>query len=156
LAAGSALFLVNLGGPSLWDLDEGRNAGCSGEMYARGDWIVPTFNAVWRTDKPVLIYWLQIAAYRIFGVNELAARLPSALAALATVLLCYELGSRMFGTATGLLGGLIVASTALFCAAARFANPDALLNLCIALTLFCFWRGYAASGRVPFVSCGLA
>ena len=38
------LCLVNLGAPSLWDIDEGNNATCAREMYERGDWIVPTFN----------------------------------------------------------------------------------------------------------------
>ena len=39
------VMLTNLGGPRLWDRDEPRNAGCAREMFFRGDWIVPTFNA---------------------------------------------------------------------------------------------------------------
>src|SRR5262249_28156379 len=153
------LFLVNLGGPSLWDLDEGRNAGCAQEMLESGDWVVPKFNAKLRDVKPALLYWLQVAAYRCFGVSEFAARLPSALAALLAVLLTYELGRRLFGAATGLLAGLVLASTALFCASAHFANPDALLSACTVLTMLLFWGGYAA-GRLQFgwmgVSTGLA
>src|SRR5438876_8026436 len=87
LAAASALFLPNLGSPSLWDIDEGNNAEAAREMLVSGDWIVPTFNYQLRVDKPALLYWCQIAAYRLFGVNEFAARLPSALAALAAILL---------------------------------------------------------------------
>ena len=55
-----------------------------------------TFNGQPRTAKPALLYWLQVASYRRLGVTEFAARLPSALAALATVLLTYELGRRAF------------------------------------------------------------
>src|SRR3954471_14670943 len=82
IGLGVALFLTNLGGATLWDLDEGRNAGCAYEMMEAGNWVLPTFNGRTRVDKPALIYWLQIAAYRTFGVGEFAARLPSALAAL--------------------------------------------------------------------------
>ena len=82
-----------------------------------------------------------------FGVNAFAARLPSALAALLTVLLTYELGRRLFGPPAGLLAGLVLASTALFSAAAHFANPDALLNLFTVLTLLIFWLGFASGGR---------
>jgi 4-amino-4-deoxy-L-arabinose transferase-like glycosyltransferase len=156
LAAGAALLLVNLGGPSLWDVDEGRNANTAYEMLEAGEWIVPTFNAELRSHKPVLLYWLQMAAYSAFGVNEFAARLPSALAALLTLLIAYELGRRMFDATTGLLAGLILGSAPMFCASGHFANPDALLNACVALTLFAFWRGYALSSRGWFVPSGVA
>jgi 4-amino-4-deoxy-L-arabinose transferase-like glycosyltransferase len=161
LAVTAALCFPNLGGPSLWDIDEGNNAEAAREMLESDNWVVPTFNGQLRVDKPALLYWLQLGAYEVFGVNEFAARLPSALAALATVLLAYELGRRMFESAsTGLLGGLILASSVAFCAAARFANPDALLNLFTVLSLLLFWIGYARGGRMwfvpPAVSMGLA
>jgi 4-amino-4-deoxy-L-arabinose transferase-like glycosyltransferase len=158
LTAGAMLFLVNLGGPSLWDVDEGRNSGCSLEMLEARDWLIPTFNAELRVDKPALLYWLQMLTYQALGVNELAARLPSALAALLTVLLVYELGRSLFGGGTGLLAGLIFASTPMVCAAARFANPDALLNLFTVLPLLTFWVGYSRARRylcVP-ISLGMA
>src|SRR5713101_9776458 len=125
LALAAGLSFPNLGGPSLWDIDEGNNAEAAREMLDCGNWVVPTFNYQLRVDKPALLYWLQIGAFRLFGINEFAARFPSALAALAAVLMTYELGGRMFGAATGLLAGLILASTGLFCASAHFANPDA-------------------------------
>src|SRR5947209_7697780 len=76
LAAGGCLFLTNLGGPALWDIDEGRNATAALEMHESGNWIVPTFNGKLRSHKPVLLYWLQAAAYAVFGATEFAARLP--------------------------------------------------------------------------------
>jgi 4-amino-4-deoxy-L-arabinose transferase-like glycosyltransferase len=155
LAASAALFLINLGGPSLWDVDEGRNAGCAYEMLESGNYLVPTFNGELRVDKPPLLYWLQVAAYRLLGVNELAARLPSALAALLTVLLTYELGRALFRPSTGLLAGVVLMSTPMVCAAARFANPDALLNLFTVLPLLTFWLGLARTGKYPFVLVGL-
>src|SRR5229473_898978 len=129
LALAAGLSFPNLGGPSLWDIDEGNNAEAAREMLESGNWVVPTFNYELRVDKPALLYWLQIAAYRIFGVNEFAARFPSAVAALLTILLTYELARCLFGPSTGLLAGVVLASAVGFCAAAHFANPDALLNL---------------------------
>jgi 4-amino-4-deoxy-L-arabinose transferase-like glycosyltransferase len=155
LAAAVLLFLVNLGGPSLWDVDEGRNAGCAYEMLESGNYLVPTFNAELRVDKPPLLYWLQVVAYRLLGVSELAARLPSALAALLTVLLTYELGRALFRASTGLLAGLVFMSTPMVCASARFANPDALLNLFTVLPLLACWLGCARTGKYPFVLVGL-
>lgn len=156
LALGGILFVTNLGGASLWDLDEGRNATCALEMMEAGTWIVPTFNAQLRVDKPALLYWLQITAYQLLGVNEFSARLPSALAALLTVLLTYELARSLFGRGTGLLAGVIVASTPMLCGAARFANPDALLNLFTVLTLTLFWRGHDRPRALWFAGVGAA
>jgi 4-amino-4-deoxy-L-arabinose transferase-like glycosyltransferase len=156
LAVASGLCFFRLGAPSLWDVDEGHNAEAAREMFESGNWIVPTFNFQLRTDKPALLYWLQMAAYRLCGINEFAARLPSALASLVTVLLTYELGRRLFDAATGLLAGLVLASTVLFCASAHFANPDALLLAFTTLSLWLFWCGFAKGSSGWFLPAGVS
>jgi 4-amino-4-deoxy-L-arabinose transferase-like glycosyltransferase len=153
-AVWAAVSLPNLGAPGLWDIDEGNNAEAAYEMRESGLVVVPTFNYQLRVDKPALLYWLQMAAYSICGVNEFAARLPSALAALAAVLITYELGRQSFGSAAGLFAGGMLACAVLFCASARFANPDALLDAFTALELFLFWRGYRRGGPLPFAAIG--
>lgn len=154
--AAALLFLPNLGLPSLWDIDEGHNAEAAREMMASGNWIVPTFNFQLRVDKPALLYWLQIAAYETFGINEFAARLPSALAALLAVLICYELGRCLFGAREGFYAGIILASSVLFCASAHFANPDALLNATTLLTCFCLWQALAEGRPAWFLASGIS
>jgi 4-amino-4-deoxy-L-arabinose transferase-like glycosyltransferase len=147
--------LANLGTPSLWDIDEGKNGEAAREMLESGNWVVPTFNYQVRFEKPALLYWLQIGAYKLCGIGEFAARLPSALACCLTALLAYELGRRMFDKGTGLLAGLILSSMALFCASAHFANPDALLNALSALTLTLFWLGVSSGHAGWLVPAGI-
>jgi 4-amino-4-deoxy-L-arabinose transferase-like glycosyltransferase len=153
VAAWALLSLPNLGGPSLWDVDEGRNAEAAREMLEMDDWITPHFNYELRTAKPALLYWMQLGAYQLFGINEFSARLPSALASLIAILGAYELGRRMFGREAALLAGLVLGSAVGFCLAAHFANPDALLNACAVLTFFLFWRDYP-SGRSTWLVLG--
>lgn len=105
------LTLPSLGSTTLWDIDEGLNAEASREMLESGNWIVPTFNFQPRNAKPALLYWCQWAAYRHFGVSEFAARLPSALAAMLIALLVYETARKMFDAETGLLAGIVFASS---------------------------------------------
>jgi 4-amino-4-deoxy-L-arabinose transferase-like glycosyltransferase len=155
-AAWAVLCLPRLGGPSLWDIDEGNNGEAAREMAVSHDWVVPHFNNQIRYDKPVLLYWLQVAAYGAFGVNEFAARLPSALAALFAVLVCYELGRGMFGKGAGLLAGLALGSSISFAASAHFANPDALLDLFTLLSLACWWADYVGLGSWWYVAGGAA
>jgi 4-amino-4-deoxy-L-arabinose transferase-like glycosyltransferase len=142
LAAG-VVFFANLGGPRLWDDDETKNASCAREMLERGDWIVPSFNYEPRYDKPILLYWLMMGSYRAFGVNEFAARLPSALLTLGTALLTYHIGRRLFRPEVGLWSGLILATCAIFGVAARAATPDSTLIFCTTLALFAFVVGDA-------------
>src|SRR6476661_5657907 len=123
LAVSAALTLPNLGGPSLWDVDEGVNAQAAREMYEAGTWVIPTFNFELRTAKPVMLYWLQRVSYAAFGVSEWSARLPSVLAGWLAVLLTYELARRMFGRATGLCAGVVLASVMQFGLLAHAATP---------------------------------
>jgi 4-amino-4-deoxy-L-arabinose transferase-like glycosyltransferase len=150
------LFFLSLGTPSLWDIDEGNNAEAAREMLESNNWVVPTFNYELRVDKPALLYWLQMAAYRLHGIDEFAARLPSALAAFATIFVAYALGRRMFGPMEGLLAALILATCVAVCASAHFANPDALLNLCTIATLALFWFDFSTGRRTWFWTAALA
>ncbi len=152
--------LPNLGGPTLWDIDEGLNAGAAYEMFMSGNYVVPTFNYQLRSAKPVLLYWLQTGCYHMLGVGETAARLPSALAALLAVLATYELGRALFNTRTALLAGVILGTSIGVLGAAHFANPDALLLAFTAMTLGCYFR-YWETRRARWIyasaaACGLA
>lgn len=65
--------------------DEPRYAQVAREMFERGDWVTPTLGGFNWFEKPALLYWLQVASYNIFGVNEFAARFGSALFGLGTI-----------------------------------------------------------------------
>lgn len=73
--------------------DESRLAVSAFEMLQSKNWLVPTFDGSpdnWSV-KPPLQIWVMVASIKIFGANELAVRLPSALAALATCIFLYWL-----------------------------------------------------------------
>jgi 4-amino-4-deoxy-L-arabinose transferase-like glycosyltransferase len=123
----SIVMFANLGASRLWDRDEPRNAGCALEMQQRGDWVVPVFNARLRAHKPVLLYWLIMSAYSIFGVNEFAARFWSAALAVGTALATYHIGRRLFHAQVGLWAGVILATSLMFDVAGRAATPDSVL-----------------------------
>ena len=134
-ALGVVVLFTNLGGPRLWDRDEPRNAGCAVEMRERGDWITPWFNDELRSHKPVLLYWLILTAYSVFGVNEFAARFWSATLGIGTVWLTYGMGCRLFNARVGFWAGVVLMSTLMFDVASRAATPDAALLFCVTLAL---------------------
>lgn len=157
---GAAVFLIGLGGPKLWDEDEPEYARCTQEMMQRGDLIVPTFNSHLWTDKPVLLYWLQMGSFCLFGVTEFAVRFPCALLAIGTALLTYHLGRRLFRPGVGLWAGLVMATIASFAVIGRAGAPDAPLIFCTTLSLVAYVFGTskemwsAASGDEQELSTG--
>ncbi|PYJ52913.1 MAG: phospholipid carrier-dependent glycosyltransferase, partial [Verrucomicrobia bacterium] len=85
----------------LIDRDEPRFAEASREMIERRDYVVPYFNNQLRLDKPPLTYWTQVASFKIFGENDFAARLPSAVAAALVALSIFAWGTRIGGNRMG-------------------------------------------------------
>jgi 4-amino-4-deoxy-L-arabinose transferase-like glycosyltransferase len=72
--------------------DEPRYSQIAREMFERGDWVTPKLGGFDWFEKPALLYWLQIASYKLFGVNEFAARFGSALFGLGTIFSLWILG----------------------------------------------------------------
>jgi 4-amino-4-deoxy-L-arabinose transferase-like glycosyltransferase len=72
--------------------DEPRYAQVAREMFLRHDWITPTLGGFDWFEKPALLYWLQIIAYKIFGVSEFSARVGSAVCGLGTISSLWFLG----------------------------------------------------------------
>lgn len=132
------VFFTNLGAATLFDEDEPKNAVCGREMFLRGDWIVPTFNAELRTDKPILIYWIMLSSFSVFGVSEFAARLGSAVLAVGTALLTYHLGRMLFRPRVGLLAAIILVTCLMFSAVGRAVTPDSMLIFCTTAAFTCY------------------
>jgi 4-amino-4-deoxy-L-arabinose transferase-like glycosyltransferase len=81
-----AFYFYDLGRMPLVGPDEPRYAQVAREMFVRGDLVTPTLGGRPWFEKPALLYWLMIAAYKLFGVNELSARLGPAICGLLAVL----------------------------------------------------------------------
>jgi 4-amino-4-deoxy-L-arabinose transferase-like glycosyltransferase len=143
IAALLLAFFWQLGGPPLYDLDEGAFTEATREMIASGNYITPHKDGEPRYDKPVLIYWLQAASVQLLGLNELALRLPSALAASAWVLALWGFVRERFDAPTATVAALAMTLSLQVSLIAKAAVADAVLNLFIALTFFeirTLWR----------------
>jgi 4-amino-4-deoxy-L-arabinose transferase-like glycosyltransferase len=124
----------------LLDRDEPRFAEASREMIQSGDYIIPTFNGAPRYAKPPLIYWCQAAAFRVFGENPFAARLPSVLATAATALVLLAWGAALGSRPAGVIAGLAYALCFQAMQQGRVATADGLLVFFMALSGYAGWR----------------
>lgn len=126
---------VGLGSSRLWDQDEGYYASVASEMYARGDWLVPTFNEELFAHKPPLMYWGMLLGFEFFGVNEFAARCFSAVFGMGMVLLTYWLGLMLFNRKIGFIASIVLLSSLMFTVVARSATADAHLGFFVLLAI---------------------
>jgi 4-amino-4-deoxy-L-arabinose transferase-like glycosyltransferase len=135
------LLVVYLGSaftPALMDDADSSHAEAAREMLVRADYVTLHVNGVRYLEKAPLMYWLIAFCYRIFGVNEFAARLPIVLSLLLSALLAMRWAGRAFGERAGLYAALFVGSTTGFFLFTRILIPEALLSLFIAAALYFF------------------
>lgn len=158
LAAFCAFVLFfGLGAFGLVGADEPRYAQIAREMLARRDWVVPILNGKPWLEKPVLYYWEAIVSYRLFGVSDWAARIPSAFSATTMVLAIYVFWKRVTNTVTtadteeseahasavALDAALITLSTAAVIGYGRAASTDMLLAANFTIGMLCWIARYA-------------
>jgi len=147
--AATLLVFVRLGATDLWPPDEPRYALIAEELRTmdhgpKGLVLLHLHGAPY-TQKPPLFYWLAAAAGAPLGrVTEFAARLPSALAGIATLAATIALGTLCFGRGAGTLAGLLLATTFDWSYRARTVQLDTLLALFETTALLAFWRIEAA------------
>ena len=156
-------LLLHLGTLPIRLWDESRQAVSALEMMEGGNPLVPTYLGkpdMWNTKPPLLI-WLQVASLRAFGFSEVAIRLPSALAALATVGIVFWFCAKALGNPRiGLFAGLVLVSSRGYVGphVARTGDYDALLTLwttASALSFFLFLET-SVDGRKPWYLGGTA
>lgn len=143
VATALLLLCINLLGLNqslLFDVDEGAFTEATREMLVSGDWLHTTLNGVDRFDKPIGVYWLQAISASLFGNNEFAYRLPSALSGWIASLALGFFAFQKWGVKAAVLAGLISATSLGPWAMARTATADALLGLFFVLTFLDLWR----------------
>ena len=141
-----------LGSFGLLEPDEGRFAQIGREMAASGDFLVPRLNGIEQFYKPPLVYWISAVGYRLFGVTEWTARLPSALAFAGVIWLTGWMGWRLRGRKVGWMAALILASMVEPYALGRQITLDMSLTFWVTAALACLvevgmgsrsrWVGY--------------
>ncbi len=137
------IYFLNLGRWDLWNPDEPRYAQVAREMVEGGDWVLMHANGKTYEDKPPLFFWLiAFSSFLWQGFSSFSVRFPSALLGTLTVLLTFFLGRKLYGTRTGFLSALVLATSFEFAYLSTRANVDATLTLLTTASLFFFWLWY--------------
>jgi len=113
-------------------IDETRYLTAAWEMFNSGQWLVPTVNGTWYSDKSPLLFWLIAGGWKFLGVHTWVARVEALIVALFMLLALRRLAVRLGMDERGaddamwMLAGCL--GFAVFSTAIMF---DLLLSLCV-------------------------
>jgi len=141
------LFFYGLGQFGLIGADEPRYAQVAREMLERHDWITPVLGGHPWLEKPPLYYWQAMLAYSVFGVSDVAARVPAALDATLLVIAVY-LFFRRFRRGVEVDAALITASCAGVIGYARAASMDMALAAAFGIGMLAWWAWRESGKRI--------
>ena len=114
-------FLWRLNSFGLIGADEPRYAQVAREMLETRDWVTPKLGGEAWLEKPPLYYWQALLCYRLFGVSDWAARLPSVADASILVFAIFWFMRRFQGRSR-VSGAWMLAATAAMVGYARAAS----------------------------------
>jgi hypothetical protein len=139
IALGAALYLANLGGYPMYTKGEPREAVTVFDIVHGGGIILPMRAGVEIPSKPLLMHWMAaIASLALGGVTEMSVRLPSAILAIAGMLVCYGYVRRFFNDGAGLFSAVILGTTFQYLQAGTGARVDMTLTFFLEVAFFEF------------------
>jgi 4-amino-4-deoxy-L-arabinose transferase-like glycosyltransferase len=134
----SLFFAMFMGSHHLLVPDEGRYVEVAREMVASGNYVTPFLNGIVFLDKPILFYWLQCLAIKIFGLKEWSVRLWPAIIGVFGCVASYVAGRKLFNRRTGIFAAFILATSPLYYILSHYANMDLEVAVFITATLYAF------------------
>jgi 4-amino-4-deoxy-L-arabinose transferase-like glycosyltransferase len=145
LALCGVLFYFGLGAGELYQT-EGLRALLAAELLRGGNWAVPTLYGQPLLTKPPGMYAaIALASWPAGRVTAVTARLPSALAATATVFLVFACFGRHLGWRGGLIAAALLPASVLWLNRVPSAEIDMLQLAWVTAALLCFLRALEVS-----------
>jgi 4-amino-4-deoxy-L-arabinose transferase-like glycosyltransferase len=130
-------YFSHLGALGLVGPDEPRYAWIARHMAESGDWVTPRLYGRPWFEKPVLYYWGAALSFKLFGVSEVTARLPSALSALLATLALAWLALRLEGWELARWVLLLLPCTVGMIGFSHSAGPDMPFAALLTMAMVC-------------------
>jgi 4-amino-4-deoxy-L-arabinose transferase-like glycosyltransferase len=135
------LRLLSLGLYPLMDMTEARYSEIARLMIELDDWVTPHFDySVPFWGKPPLSIWVTAISFKLFGINEFAARLPHWIAGLLVVWIAWGMAIRSSARLAIYVSALLVGSL-LFLSSAGTVMTDMVMLVGTTMAMRGFWFG---------------
>lgn len=144
----AGIYLPGLGSLDLKG-EEPRRSLPALHMLRSGDWLVPRVGAAPYLRKPPLLNWFIAVSFRLGGVHEWTARMPSALAVLACALALALRGARWLGDGGAFLAAIFWLTNLAIMETGRLAELEAVYCSLTGMA-FVFWMTAWRAGAGPW------
>lgn len=147
ILSGILFFIPFLGRVHLFDWDEINFAESAREMIVTGNYhrVQINFQPFW--EKPPFFFWLQVAAMKVFGVNEFAARFPNAVFGIITLVTFFLIGKKYKSPQFGFIWAISYLGTFLPHLYFKSGIIDPVFNYFIFLGIYFMYKDI--SGQIP-------
>src|ERR1041385_795267 len=129
------LIFVKLGGNGLANYDDCFYAQKAKEILHTHDWMTLHYTGRPAFENPPFYMWLTACSYSIFGVNEYAAKFPSALLGVSTIVLIYFFARTLYNPWIAFTSSIILSTSFIFVRYARHAMVDVTLSFFVCLAM---------------------
>lgn len=124
------LFFYHVDYPRLASWDEGWYASIAREMVKSGDYIHMNWNGFPFYDHPPMGMWLMALSFKVFGIDEFSARLPSIIAGILSTFFIFKIGETLFKNKwIGFIAGIILNTSVWYVIRVRSGNLDSLFMM---------------------------
>ena len=130
-------YFSHLGAFGFIGPDEPRYAWIARDMAETGDWVTPRLYGKPWFEKPIFYYWSAAVCFKLFGVNETSARLPSAVCALLATLALAWLALRLGGWQMARWALLLLPSSVGMIGFSHAASTDMPFSAMLSIAMVC-------------------
>jgi 4-amino-4-deoxy-L-arabinose transferase-like glycosyltransferase len=141
LVAFSCIALTGLNG-SLQNVDEVLYARVSRETLEHRSWLIQYKDGKAWFHKSPMIFWMVMLSYKLFGVSDFSAKLPSAIAGIISAFMIFFISRKIFQSEkAGIIGGLLYLSSLQVYVSTHQVAIDSQLVMFLLVTLFFTIKG---------------
>lgn len=142
LLLGAYLFFLGNWGIAITDPVESNYALTAKEMLQAGNYLSPQIYGNYWYDKPIFFYWEVIAAFKLFGINEWAARFFPAVFGIIGLFMTYWFTQKLFNRLTALVATVILGTSFEYWLISKTVITDMTLFVFFNAALIFFYLGY--------------
>ncbi len=147
------IFLIHLSGIQIpvMDIDAAQYASMSRQMMERKVYLQVFDGASEYLDKPPFLFWVNVAAMKIFGANNFAYRLPSILFALLAIYSTYKFALLYYNKIIAQIAAIVLASSQAMFLITHDVRTDTILMGWVILSVWQLGEWYKNKRWVNFV-----